>query len=1227
MVDQTCPHPNNTDCDPVITSQFSSLPNKTEISQATNTFSGNDTININKSNNTNEEDVSDVPQINYNDETNSSHDLTENDQSTNHSSDSDEDNADKAINISIGFWNVEGLFEKLHLSDLCAFIRSIDIIGLGETFTLPNFDFNLKFPDHYAIHCPATKYSKLGRPSGGLVLLIRKSLSKYVEILDTQISHVIAIKISKKLFASSKDILLVTMYNHPSESIFYKNKDYYSTLEQVDQYIANSIEQGKDFDLIIGGDLNARLGDWAYTDDGEDDIEETQTTYNRISQDSFINNQGRTLIELCTTFGLTPLSGLSLKNFASNFTFIGHRGSSIVDHCLTSIDLLDHVIQYKTIDRVESNHLPIILTMESQQYQTDNNIEDAHEPYTKYRWQEKKMQESLNILNKQSTEKLLADAAELIDTDIDKSVNLFNRMLDKINNPMKQKINPKQKRKEKNEWFDKDCHESKKAAKNSLKRLKKINRKKNEKRYEARKKIYLEKKLHYNKLIKEKKKEYKRNTQEKLIESRNNSQKFWEIIKKITYKTIKTPALKIQDWGNYFCNLLNPLNQSTDPSTTTTTNREEVKVEDLDKNISELEIHQAIDKLKKGKAAGIDGISPELLKLTKPKTSNYLLKLFNKIYDNSYFPLEWMTSIIVPIHKKGSKLIMDNYRGISLLSLSSKIFTSILNTRLYSWLEQNSKICVEQAGFRRHYSTTDHIFTLYNMVNNCLYGNKRSKLYVVFVDYKKAFDLINREKLWTALEETGVSTKMVQMIKAIYKQVKAKVRFGNKLSDTINCPLGVKQGCLLSPVLFSILINKVAQKVAEKGRMGYQFINGGKEIFSLLFADDIVLISQTPAGLQNQINNLKLASEELGLEVNLSKTKSMIFRRGGYIGRTERWNYGREKIETVNSYKYLGYIFTTKLSTETALAEVAGKAKSKVISIFRALYKVGKIDINVFFHLFDSQVKPMLLYASEIWGNSKETITEKVQMFAARKLLGVTMKTPKTLIYGELNRYPLSIDSKLRTIKYWLKLQEMDNSRLPKQAYLREARELNNERSWGRQVKDLLEQNGYGYVWLNQGVLYKNSFLKSFKQRLIDQYWQQWHEKIVENDRFAKYREFKDHHQNECYLKEINVTKFRKIFTKLRFGILDIQTNKARFDETISLKCPTCKQEPEDELHLLLRCPSYSYLRQKYIHKHWPSTDNLKLSVLLNTQENNELKDLSMYIYYCMKRREYLTGN
>ena len=1123
--------------------------------------------------------------------------------------------------ISVGFWNVEGLYEKLHLNDLCEFIASIDIIGLGETFTLAGFDFNLKFPDHFALHCPATKYSKYGRPSGGLVILIRKTLEQYIKIIDTHISHVFALKINKKLLKTNKDLLLIMMYNHPRESIFYKNKEYYSTLEQVDQFVANSIEQGQEFDLIVGGDLNARIADWAYTDDQDEDEDESPTTYVRDSQDSFINMSGRTLIEFCTTFGLTPMSGLKMKNFTSKFTFIGHRGSSIVDHFITSVELIDTVKEFITVDRIESSHLPIVLSLETNDADLIISDDASNEPFEKIKWQESKVEECLNILNKPTTQKLLSDAEESLD-DIDSSLNLFNQALENVNKPMKQTITPNKRTRRNNVWFDKECQESKKKTWNSLKKLNRTNRKINDKVYEERKKNYLDTKLQYNKLIKEKKKTYKKETQEKLLENRNDSKKFWNLIKKINFKTINLPKISLNEWKTYFQNLLNPItNRFYDTIVETSVDR---VVDELDAEISDLEVQQAIDKLKNGKSPGVDNISPELLKLSKPSITTYLRKLFNSIYTKSYFPKDWITSIIVPIHKKGSKLITDHYRGISLLCLTSKVFTAIINKRLYNWLESNNKICPEQAGFRRSFSTFDHIFTLYSMVNNCLYGNKRSKLYVVFIDYRKAFDSINRVKLWEALEETGVSTKMINIVKAIYKHVIAKVKYGNKISDPIECPLGVKQGCLLSPALFSILINKVAQKITEGGRMGYQFITGGKEIFSLLFADDIVLISQTPAGLQNQINNLKRISEELGLEVNLEKTKSMIFRRGGYIGKNERWFYGREEIETVNSYKYLGYTFTTKLSTEAALSEVAGKAKGKVISIFKALYKIGKIDIKIFFHLFDCQVKPMLLYAAEIWGNSKENITEKVHMFAAKKLLGVSAKTPKAFIYGELNRYPLNIESSLKTVKYWLKLNEMDEDRLPKQALLRELKELNTEHSWGKGVKDLLEKNGFGYVWMNQGVLFKNSFIKTLRQRLVDQYWQNWNSKIKENDRYSTYRNFKENHNREAYLKVITVTKFRKIFTKLRLGILDIKANKKYYDANINASCPICKQDIENEMHLLFYCPSYDYLRSKYISKHWNNINYLTLKEVLSTQNEQEIKDLAMFTYYSMKRREYL---
>ena len=152
----------------------------------------------------------------------------------------------------------------------------------------------------------------------------------------------------------------------------------------------------------------------------------------------------------------------------------------------------------------------------------------------------------------------------------------------------------------------------------------------------------------------------------------------------------------------------------------------------------------------------------------------------------------------------------------------------------------------------------------------------------------------------------------------------------------------------------------------------------------------------------------------------------------------------------------------------------------------------------------------------------------------------------------------------------------------------------------------------------------KKSFLKGFKQRLIDQYWQEWHNKIETKDRYKDYKTFKENHGEEAYLKTITVTKFRKILTKCRLGILDIQSNKRFSNVSKDLKCPICNQEEENEMHILFKCPCYNYLRQKYISKHWPNNNFTSLKDILSTQEEDKLKDLSMFLFYSMKRKDYM---
>ena len=128
---------------------------------------------------------------------------------------------------------------------------------------------------------------------------------------------------------------------------------------------------------------------------------------------------------------------------------------------------------------------------------------------------------------------------------------------------------------------------------------------------------------------------------------------------------------------------------------------------------------------------------------------HYLVELFIEIFKSGSYASEWTKAFIQPIHKKGDTTNPDNYRGISLLSCVSKLYTSVINSRLTQWAEDSDVLSEAQAGFRKDYSTVDHIFTLHAMVSKHLKKNKR--LYAAFVDFRKAFDTVKRNVLWNVL--------------------------------------------------------------------------------------------------------------------------------------------------------------------------------------------------------------------------------------------------------------------------------------------------------------------------------------------------------------------------------------------------------------------------------------------------------------------------------------------
>lgn len=203
------------------------------------------------------------------------------------------------------------------------------------------------------------------------------------------------------------------------------------------------------------------------------------------------------------------------------------------------------------------------------------------------------------------------------------------------------------------------------------------------------------------------------------------------------------------------------------------------------------------------KAACEDGISAEFLKGLPEEQLEEIRITINKMWEEGRIPKGWDKARIVPIYKGGDEEQASNYRGISLLDAGYKLLTTMMAERLKDLMEKEEILRESQAGFRRARGTRDHIFVLNALINNKI-KNVGGKLYVAFVDFKAAFDKVDRDIMLEKLWKTGIKGEMHRMVRAIYAKTVAEVQSGSKITKEFNTDQGVRQGCSISSTLFNI---------------------------------------------------------------------------------------------------------------------------------------------------------------------------------------------------------------------------------------------------------------------------------------------------------------------------------------------------------------------------------------------------------------------------------------
>ena len=262
------------------------------------------------------------------------------------------------------------------------------------------------------------------------------------------------------------------------------------------------------------------------------------------------------------------------------------------------------------------------------------------------------------------------------------------------------------------------------------------------------------------------------------------------------------------------------------------------------------EVRAALAAAHAGRAAGPDGFTVDMMQRGGPRMLHALHLLLSVMWSAERVPDAWLLAYLVPVYKgSGTRADPDSYRPIALMAAVAKLYEAVLNERMTAHVESTQAIGDEQAGFSRGRSCLDHVYILSELIAARREQNKHT--YLCYLDMSKAYDRTWRDGVWKRLLEVGVRGKMWRVVKDMYRTVSSRVVLDSGVTDAFDTEEGLRQGSVLSPLLFSIFL---ADVIDEWRRRGIGVRVGRRTVGGLLFADDVVLVAESARELQEAMN-------------------------------------------------------------------------------------------------------------------------------------------------------------------------------------------------------------------------------------------------------------------------------------------------------------------------------------------------------------------------------------
>ena len=1128
------------------------------------------------------------------------------------------------------YWNIHGisskiLGEKTNDEKFIKIISSFDVVGISELHT-KNI---ISIPGFYLKKQKFRKKKHKGpKIGGGIAVFIKQNLANNFKLIPNDNEDSIWIRTSM----GTDETHIGFYYCSPESSE--------SNFQEI---VSNEFEKfNNGRNTYIFGDFNARIKtvceNIAY--DKSDEFLGVENKLDsmplpRNSEDMrIVNKRGKDFLDICRVSDLSIANGRTAGDLFGKYTCHQKRGSSVVDYLLTPCRNMTKITEFKVGEHLPllSDHCPITATIHMN---STLKVDKGHIPMEplpdNFIWEEDSSQ---TFEEKLASEEFKMKVDSLL-TKNDLHTNDVKELLlsaAKASN-IKTSNNKRRRRKLDQPWFDNECRDLKKeidACGKTLRFSPSDTR--------AREKIYVTKNKLRN-MIKKNKIKYKTALVKEMCEDLSNGEqkKYWKQLTKLEGRNDRQAYIPNYTLVNHFKELLQVDNISLDMPETTESGK-------LDYPVTEEELLISTKILKAGKGTGLDMIRNEMLNPLVKLYPKLVLRLFNdNIVHGKKLCSDWLHSLITAIHKKGAKDDPSNYRGISLMSCLGKLFLTVVNNRLVKYCLDNGILSPAQLGFVAGNRTSDPHIILQNLIQKYCHSKNR-KIFGCFVDFSKAFDRVPRDILLRKLKEKGIDGRILDIIRTLYLGDTASVKIDKSFSPPFTTNIGVRQGCVLSPLLFNIFLADL-QPILQDCEDNVK-IDGSVQVSCLLWADDILMFSKTKEGLQRKLDKLEKYCTDNKLTVNTDKTQCMVFNKTGRLLKNHKFTYNNKTLECVREYKYLGFMVTPSGEIKTGLEDLRIRAVKALAKMKKSLGIHFRLDLSNTIHLFNFLIKPILLYCSDFWGclkHPKNNPIEKFFLMFCKQILGVRKQTNTDGVLLELGMVPITLHAKKIAVRNWERItQNRGNSLLVASHSYAILKQL----PWAVTMRDTFTQNGMQENYLSilsntqeDGVSQANLLMK----RLVDQFHQTSMASIQCSSKMKTLSLVKQTPGYESYLEVVKNPKHRKAMTKLRLSSHTLEIERGRYKkknknekndnknnnktEPEERYCLYCKSLGtcivEDEKHFLLHCPMSKELRENLLPLALLANNNVNdENKFIQLLTNSDLQTLAKFIYMAFENRD-----